>query len=36
MRVNQEHIRSLSATDNDIDAMTFLRAMKDTFKPKKL
>ena len=35
MRVNQPEVRKLSHKDNDVDTMTFIRSLKDNFKPKK-
>ena len=35
MRVSQPDVRKLSEKDNDIDAMTFVRALKDNFKAPK-
>lgn len=34
MRVSQPSVRQLSGKDNDIDTMTFVRTLKDNFKPK--
>lgn len=35
MRVSQPDVRKLSEKDNDVDTMTFVRALKDNFKPPK-
>ena len=35
MRVSEPTLRNLSAKDNDIDTMTFVRTLKDNFKGKK-
>ena len=35
MRVALPALRNLSEKDNDVDTMTFLRTLKDNFKPKK-
>ena len=35
MRVNQPGVQKLSQKDNDVDVMTFVRSLKDDFKPKK-
>ena len=34
MRVSQPSVRQLSGKDNDVDTMTFVRTLKDNFKPK--
>ena len=35
MRVALPSLRKLSGKDNDVDTMTFVRTLKDNFKPKK-
>ena len=35
MRVALPTLRKLSGKDNDVDTMTFVRTLKDNFKPKK-